>query len=375
MLFSEKMQISNVLRWSFRVLSGILKIIVWIILAAFWCVFGIFAAASQIPLGPYFKIAIVGGAVAGILISLTLNPGIRLISKLSLLSELRERARKLRWPRLPRLGLLAKRITVAVFLTTFLSLIAFGAYWIHGESGRIASRADMARQEFEVFLYGTGFEEAQVNQTLSELQEAYEDLIREMPKQIREDRISVHLYRDLWAYQTFTFNPGTLGSVLCIATDNILAIPLEEILPLFSEDESRTPVHEMVHALMCQALEEEAFHSIPRWFHEGMAQLYESDGPGRFSATMNRIAVWLERNDLMDAQPFCSASTWASQAEKVRFYGTSLEFVRTLESQHGREELIGVIQRVQGGETFEESLKDQLGGTCEELYAQWLASW
>ena len=223
--------------------------------------------------------------------------------------------------------------------------------------------------------YGTGFEEAQVNQTLSELQDAYEDLIREMPKQIREDPISVHLYRDLWAYQTFTFNPGTVGSVLCRANDNILAIPLEEILPLFSEDESRTPVHEMVHALMCQALEEEAFHSIPSWFHEGMAQLYEFDGPNKYSATMNRLTVWLTRNDVMTAQPLCSASAWASQAERALFYRTSMEFVRTLESQHGRDKLIGVIQRIQAGETFEESLHGQLGGACAELYVQWLASW
>jgi hypothetical protein len=375
MSFDVESYISSILRWSFRILSRILRIISWIIIAFFACLFGVLAAAGQIPLGPHFKIAIVGAAVAGILMTLASILAIQLIPKLSLLSEWLKKVGRLHWPQIPSLGLLAKRIIAAVLLTALLSLMAFGTFWIYGESGRIASKADMARQEFEVSLYGTGFEEAQVNRTLSELHEAHEDLIREMPKQIREDPISIYLFRDLRAYQTFTDNPRALGSVQCDPSGTLLAIPLEEIPPLFSEDESRTPVHEMVHALMCQALETEAFHFTQRWFHEGMAQLYESDGAGKFNATMNRIAVWLERDDLMDAQSFCSASTWASQAEMALFYRTSMEFVRTLESQHGREKLIGVIQNVQAGRTLEESLRHQLGGTCDELYVQWLASW
>ena len=131
----------------------------------------------------------------------------------------------------------------------------------------------------------------------------------------------------------------------------------------------------MVHALMCQALGPEATHSVSRWFHEGMAQLYESEGPGTFDGTVNRIMVWFNRNDLMAARPFCLASTWVSQAEMKLFYGTSMEFVRTLESQHGRDKLITVIQAVQKGEPFEESLHKHLGGSCDELHEKWLASW
>ena len=233
----------------------------------------------------------------------------------------------------------------------------------------------MARQEFEILLYGDRLERTQVNQTLAELQEAYEHLGRELPKRVSEDPISIHLFRNLQEYRAITATPGAFGSVLCNASGTLLAIPLENVPDLLSEDESRTPMHEMVHALMCQALGPEATHSVPRWFHEGMAQLYESEGPGKFDGTVNRIIVWSKRHDLMAARHFCSASTWASQAEMTLFYRTSLEFVRTLESQQGRDTLIAVIQEIQEGESFDESLHKQLGGSCNQLYEGWIASW
>ena len=296
----------------------------------------------------------------------------RLLCKPSLRRELMKRGGNLKWQGLSLREFLAGAIIAAIAIAVCWSILAA---WTSIRDGRIASRAEMARQEFEVFFSSNGFAQAQVNQTLTELQEAYKHLGRELPKQIREDPISVELFRDLKEYRTITARPGAFGSVRCDAAGTLLAIPLEEIPDLLSEDESRTPMHEMVHALMCQALGPEATHSIPRWFHEGMAQLYESDGPGKFDATKNRIIVWVMRNDLMAVQSFCSASTWVSQAEKKLFYRTTMEFVRTLESQHGRDNLIAVIQAVQEGETFEESLHDHFGGTCGELYERWLSSW
>ena len=78
-----------------------------------------------------------------------------------------------------------------------------------------------------------------MNQTLAELHEAYEHLGRELPKQVREDPISVHLFRNLQEYRAITATPGAFGSVLCNATGTLLAIPLEDIPELLSEDESR----------------------------------------------------------------------------------------------------------------------------------------
>ena len=344
----------------------------WLILAAFFCAVWFFFAAGQIPLGPQFKIATVGAPVAGIAVPVAMVLIGWLLRKRWPKSELKQKGRKFKLRGFSRREYLAGAVIAAIAIVVCWASLEV---WISIKDGRIASRAETARQEFEVFLYGDRFESAQVNQTLAELQEAYEHLGRELPKQIREDPISVHLFRDLQEYRTITATPGAFGSVLCNATGTLLAIPLEDIPELLSEDESRTPVHEMVHALTCQALGPEATHSVSRWFHEGMAQLYESDGPGKFNGTVNRIMVWFKRHDLMSAHPFCSMSTWASQGEKKLFYRTSMEFVRTLESQHGRDKLIAVIQGVQDGEPFEQSLHNNLGGPCDELYEKWLASW
>ena len=56
----------------------------------------------------------------------------------------------------------------------------------------------------------------------------------------------------------------------------------------------------MVHATWCQSLGRSSFESIPRWFHEGMAQWYENQGWRQFpDRAMNRGAVWMDRGNLL----------------------------------------------------------------------------
>ena len=371
MSFNEKTPTSAARRWLHWVSNGI-----WgIILAVLFCAIWFFLAAGQIPLGPLFKIATVGAPVAGIAVPVAMLLTGRLLRRRWPKSEPKEKGRKFKLRSFSRREYLAGAVIAAIAIVAYWASLEALEVWTSIRDERIASRAEMARQEFEVSPYGDRFERAQVNQTLAELQEAYEHLERELPRQIRKSPISVYLFRDLREYRTVVARPGAFGSVRCNATGTVLTIPLENIPDLFSEDESRTPMHEMVHALMCQTLGPERFHSVSRWFHEGMAQLYESDGPSKFNGTRNRIIVWFKRHDLMGAHPFCSMSTWASQEEKKLFYRTSMEFVRTLESQHGRDKLIAVIQGVQDGEPFEQSLHNHLGGPCDELYERWLASW
>ena len=371
MSLNKKTVTSVARRWLHWISNGI----GWTILAVLICAMWFFGAAGQIVLGPQFKIATVGAPIAGIAVPVAMVLVGRLIRKRWPKCELKEKDRKFKLRRLSRREYLAVAAIAAIAVVAFWVSMEAVEVWTRMRDERIASRAEMARQEFEVFFYGDRFERTQVNQTLAELHEAYEQLGRELPKQVREDPISVHLFRNLQEYRAITATPGAFGSVLCDATGTLLAIPLEDIPELLSEDESRTPVHEMVHALTCQALGPEATHSVSRWFHEGMAQLYESDGPGKFNGTVNRIMVWFKRHDLMSAHPFCSASTWVSPAEMTLFYRTSLEFVRTLESQHGRDKLIAVMESVQKGDPFVESLHRHLGGSCDELYEKWLASW
>ena len=240
------------LRW---VSNGILWTIPAVLICAMWFLF----AAGQFTLGPQFKIATVGAPVAGIAVPVAMALMGRLLHKRWPKREFKEEGRKFKFGSLSRREWIAGAAIAAIGIWASLEALEI---WTSIRDERIASRAEMARQEFEVSLYGDRFERAQVNQTLAELHEAYEHLGREFPKQIRKSSISVYLFRNLLEYRTIAARPGTFGFVQCTATGTLLAIPLEYIPDLFAEDESRTPMHEMVHALMCQALGSEPFHSV-----------------------------------------------------------------------------------------------------------------
>ena len=216
-----------------------------------------------------------------------------------------------------------------------------------------------------------------MDQTLAELQEAYEILSGELPEPIGESQITIQTYRDLSEYRAALGIERSIGAVLCTLNGPIIYIPLEEESNILTEDEgSRTPKHEMVHAVMCQALGMEKMYSIPSWFHEGMAQIYENDGPYKFiDRVLNRTFVWFLQSNLAAGRNFCTGPNWNSEFEVALFYETSLEFVRAMESKHGRDKLVSVIREVQHGASFPMSLRRQLGDSCYSLYSGWLESW
>ena len=255
MSLNETTTTSVARRWLRWVSNGIW----WTILAILICALWFFFAAGQFTLGPQFKIATVGAPVAGIAVPVATALMGRLLHRRWPKREFKEKGRKFKFRSLSRREWVAGAAIAAIAIVAYWASLEALEVWTSIRDGRIASRAEMARQEFEVSLYGDRFERAQVNQTLAELQEAHEHLGRELPRQIRKSPISVYLFRDLREYRTVVAKPGAFGSVLCNATGTVLAIPLEDIPDLFSEDESRTPMHEMVHALMCQALGPERF--------------------------------------------------------------------------------------------------------------------
>ena len=74
------------------------------------------------------------------------------------------------------------------------------------------------------------------------------------------------------------------GYTSCQEEGVTVGVPLENASNVLEElPASRTPLHEMVHATWCQSLTRDLFRSIPRWFHEGMAQWYENEGRRQFS--------------------------------------------------------------------------------------------
>ena len=91
---------------------------------------------------------------------------------------------------------------------------------------------------------------------------------------------------------------------------------------------------------------------------------------------MNRIRVWLAQ-DAQNPEPhrMCLGDPGKLSEERNWFYLTTTEFTRYLESQRDHSVLDQVVQDIQAGITFEESLQAQFGKACQELYSEWLESW
>ena len=88
-----------------------------------------------------------------------------------------------------------------------------------------------------------------------------------------------------------------------------------------------------------------------------------------YSRPFNRGLVWINREGLLPANEFCGFEPNDHPDEVALFYGTSYEFIRSLEAKHGIKQLNVIVDDIEVGIGFEESLHDRLGGTCGELYA------
>ena len=320
------------------------------------------AAVDQTPIGPTFNLLLLGSTIAG-----TATAALVI---LFFLSRTTTQKTKREVPLRNYIYLAVKLLVLAAFIAAFVVI------WVGVRDSQTKKKAATAQREFKIEHQGAGFERGQVDQTLAELQEAYETLSGELPEPIGESQITIKTYRDLTEYRTDLGFERSFGAVRCTLNGPIIYIPLEESNILTEDEGSRTPKHEMVHAVMCQALGMEKMYSIPSWFHEGMAQIYENDGPYKFfDRVLNRTFVWFLQSKLAPGKNFCTEPTWDSGFEATLFYGTSLEFVRAMESKHGRDKLISVIQEVQQGASFPMSLRSQFGESCDGLYSKWLESW
>ena len=320
------------------------------------------AAVDQTPIGPTFNLLLLRSTIAG-------SATVALII-LFFLSRTTTQKTKREVPLRNYVYLAVTLLVLAAFAAAFVVI------WSGVRDSKTKEKAAAAQREFKIEHQGAGFERSQVDQTLAELQEAYETLSGELPEPIGESQITIQTYRDLSEYRTDIGIERSLGAVRCTLNGPIIYIPLEESNILTEDEGSRTPKHEMVHAVMCQALGMEKMRSIPSWFHEGMAQIYENDGPYKFpDRVLNRTLVWFFQSKLAPRENFCTGSNWNSGFESTLFYGTSLEFVRAMESKHGRDKLVTVIREVQHGTSFPMSLRRQLGDSCYSLYSRWLESW
>ena len=244
-------------------------------------------------------------------------------------------------------------------------------------------KAEDARHRFAVTSYlgsGGDFDVKAVNQTLAELEDSYQQLKETWTLPEQADRIKVWLFRDLRYYQLQMNTDLAAGHLWCsleiesVELGPVIVIPLERAPSASTDDNfSRTPMHEMVHALMCLSLGEEDFHSIPRWFLEGMAERYATEGISRIGMrTTNRMKLWLNIQEPPDTSRFCARRfSGRNRSDQSAFYSTSHDFVRSLESRHGLQTLNLIVEDVRTGFDFEDSMESRLGGTCAELYSEW----
>ncbi len=272
-------------------------------------------------------------------------------------------------------------VLVVVGLIVIPAILGVGTLKREFEEHRNAQTAEVAKNRFAVAMYsgmGPEFELEAVNQTLKELEDSFQRLRHTWVFPETVDKISVWLLRNLQDYQSTTGKQDAAGHAFCPSEFGpVIVIPLEKAPTAAADDNfSRTPMHEMVHALMCQSLGEEAFYAVPRWFHEGTAERYEMEGFLRIMPRVEKRALlWLNRHRLMAPDGFCAMRLGATDVlERARFYETSREFVGSLETSHGLDALNLILDDVRAGTTFNESMERRLGGSCSELYSRWKGS-
>ena len=238
-----------------------------------------------------------------------------------------------------------------------------------------SSDAEAALQSF-VPIHGAGVDPAKVERTLAEFERARRHLADKWQVPDTSPPIPLYLFRDIREYKAYMATFGrewSGGHANCLDDGVTIGVPLEDASNVFEESPaSRTPLHEMVHATWCQSLGSSSFSSIPRWFHEGMAQWHAHEGWHQFpERAMNRWAVWLSRGTQLSATKFCSYTSGGSRTDIRLLYSTSWEFVRSLEAGYGTQSLNAVVDDVGAGKSFGDSLRDRFGGSCTDLYATW----
>ena len=242
-------------------------------------------------------------------------------------------------------------------------------------------RADAARASRDItVIHSTSINDADhaldIRATLAEFERARRRLLKVWPAHHRDGQITVQLFSTAAEYQKFMGRDDVFGSARCHAHGSTIAVPLEDGAKWYEEKEVSTiPMHEMVHAEMCRILGPGAYHSIPRWFHEGLAELHSNRGAKhKMSRALNRMYVRLNKEKLPLPRQFCMLSPHIVDESGRWFYRASWEFIRTLESHHGKDALDRVLSRAKNGTPFNDNLVTEVGGPCSSLYRVWLKS-
>ncbi len=338
----------------------------WFMAFLFFCLFFLILTVDYVPLSHDFRSTAVASIAAA-----TIAAAVPMSLFAMLRKPLRHAFSRLNWPET------SAKLNAVIAICALLVVIGFLIGTDRLERSRISAAADAALRHFNVTTYGDDLDNSRFDRTLAEFEWARDRLSSEMPAMRFKTPIELHIFETLNDYHVSTGRQLSGGSMVCDPDGAVVFVPLEEAIdPLAENDFTQIPVHEMAHAMLCHTIGRTAFYSVPLWFHEGLAQIYENEShQKRIYRIVNRSIVWRKRHDLMRPEEFCHFRFVGSHSEIRMFYRTSMEFVRYLKRDHGHQRLLALIDDVRQGTAFTESLAVRFGGTCETLYAGWLASW
>ena len=361
-------------RWKENSKKAASVTLTWVVYSGILTALFTATAVGSVPLGPRFNPSVLTAWLIAIaVVSLATAWGCRRTEKNSPKSD--------RWTLTQKQKTILGRAVIGAGLLVIVAAVSVPFIVIEIKEDHNAWKSEKARRNFAVTSHlgnGPEFEVEAFDQTLAELHDSFQELKDNWTVQPEADRIRVWLFRDLQDYRIRTGQETASGHAWCTEEFGpVIAIPLEDAPSTSNNDTfSRTPMHEVVHALMCQSLGAEAFRSIPSWFHEGLATKYQMDG---FRRTVQRIitrsVTWWKRDQFLKPESFCNVhASELSEKRQVILYATALEFTKFLQSTHGIETLNMIVDDVRTGTGFGESLESRLGGTCQALYNQWQES-
>ena len=335
---------------------------VWSLL---WPLFGLLflmVVLEQVPLGSRFNVSLASALFASVLTALLL-------------------AIWLVWSPSRRRVTLSRRAEVLLIGGGMLLVVGISVGTLVGrqmlERGSRAVDAEAARQRF-VVPDTSRLPSDDVERALAEFERAARRLEGLWPSMEGRGPVVLELYPNLEEYRTERGLQWSRGSVECREHETVISVPLEDDSGIMTggPHPSPAPLHEMVHATVCQGLGAEAMLSIPSWYHEGLAQLHAKRGIARVGdRVFNRLVVRFRRGGRLPPDRFCFGQPTSSPAEAALFYSVAWEFVRFLSAQHGVDDLDGVVEDVAAGIGFRDSLLARFGEECTDLYGRWLENW
>jgi len=160
------------------------------------------------------------------------------------------------------------------------------------------------------------------------------------------DWIGAHAQPDLGVILVVAANPRTAG------------VDLRQSIP-----------HELSHLLLYQATGM-AYTAVPRWFDEGLATLFEAD-PNPIYGQLVNAAV--SGGTIIPVADLCRQFP-ETEAQVALAYAQSLDLVRFIEVEYGRQALQDMILAFADGADCQTAVRRTLDLSVTELEQQWLRS-